>query len=65
MKCPYTLPASYRPAYDIKAPVVTTNGASTTGALTVKRDGTIDVGNLGSSGSGDVRTGFISFPAGM
>ena len=66
--CPYVLPEKYRigKVFDhITVPLVTNNGDSWTGALVVKSDGQIIVKNLGSSGSTDVRYGFLCYPVGI
>ena len=66
--CPYILPQKYRigKVFDhITVPLVTNNGDSWTGALVVKSDGQIIVKNLGSSGSTDVRYGFLCYPVGI
>lgn len=65
-KCPYVLPAKYRPKLShITTPAVTTNGHSCTSVLVVKSDGTINVSNRGGSGSDDSRYGVLFYPVGV
>lgn len=63
--CPYTLPAGSRPSVDVQVPMLTGNGGSWTGYLTIFKDGGIEVGNYGNAGSTDERTGFAMFPIGF
>lgn len=63
--CPYTLPEKYRPSISVTAPVVTGNGASWTGYISVGINGQIILGNYGSSGSSDKRRGFLMYPIGI
>lgn len=58
----YTLPEEYTPGIEVTAPLVTANGASTTGYVRVQTDGKIIVGNYGGTGSTDVRQGFVMYP---
>ena len=61
----YRLPEAYRPGMPVSAPLLTTNGASTTGMVTVNADGTIVVRNAGGAGSSDSRSGFVMYPIGF
>lgn len=61
----YILPAAYRPGITVQGPLQTANGASTTGAVVVNTDGSIDVKNVGSSGSTDQRFGMVVYPVGF
>ena len=61
-RCPYMIPSQYRPIITVAAPVITTNGASTTGGITAGSDGVITVGNYGSTGSSDLRSGVLMWP---
>jgi hypothetical protein len=63
--CPYTLPEKYRPSISVSAPVVTGNGGSWTGYISVGTNGNIILGNYGSSGSNDKRRGFLMYPISM
>lgn len=63
--CPYTLPEEYCPSISTTAPVVTGNGGSWTGYISVNTAGKIVVGNYGNSGSGDKRRGFLMYPISM
>ena len=62
--CPYTIPSEYRPHREYSAPLVTTNGGSWTGAVTVNPNGSIAAKNLGNAGSRDTRNGSITWVAG-
>lgn len=64
-ECPYKLPQGYRPSFNVRSALITSNGGSTTGGLYVGSNGTIAVANNGSSGSSDARYGSVSFLAGM
>lgn len=63
--CPYTLPKEYCPSISTTAPVVTGNGGSWTGYISVGTSGNIILGNYGNSGSGDKRRGFLMYPISM
>lgn len=63
--CPYTLPEEYCPSISTTAPVITGNGGSWTGYISVSTAGKIVVGNYGNSGSGDKRRGFLMYPISM
>ena len=63
--CKHTLDAKYRPSKDIVVPAISENGGSWTGVVCVKADGTLYVGNFGSSGTEHQRYGFIVYPIGM
>lgn len=63
--CPYTLPKEYCPSISTTAPVVTGNGGSWTGYISVGVSGNIVLGNYGNSGSGDKRRGFLMYPISM
>lgn len=65
VRCPYTIPEGYRPRVDIQVPMLTANGASCTGYMTVFASGVIEVGNYGNTGSSDKRTGTASYPIGF
>lgn len=52
----------YRPKYEMSSPLMTANGASHTGFLIVTAGGTVGVKNMGSSGSGDARSGSVCWP---
>lgn len=62
--CPYTIPADYRPPFNIQMHMGTANGGSTTGYMTVfSNNGKIQIGNYGNSGSSEVRYGgFACYP---
>lgn len=62
-ECPYTIPSGKRPTIEVFAPVVTSNGDSTTGSLRVNATGKIIVQNNGGTGSANVRYGFIMWPS--
>lgn len=61
--CPYTIPSGKRPTIEVFAPVVTSNGRSTTGSLRVNVTGKVTVQNNGGTGSADARYGFIMWPS--
>lgn len=63
--CPYTLPEEYCPSISTTAPVITGNGGSWTGYISVSTAGKIVVGNYGNKGSGDKRRGFLMYPISM
>lgn len=63
--CPYTLPEEYCPSISTTAPVVTGNGGSWTGYISVSTDGKIILGNYGNGGSSDKRRGFLMYPISM
>lgn len=63
--CPYTLPEEYCPSISTTAPVITGNGGSWTGYISVNTAGKIIVGNYGNSGSADKRRGFLMYPISM
>jgi hypothetical protein len=63
--CPYILPEEYCPSISTTAPVVTGNGGSWTGYISVSTAGKIVLGNYGNSGSGDKRRGFLMYPISM
>lgn len=52
----------YRPAYEVSAPLLVSNGASHTGFLCVNPAGTVSVKNMGSNGSADTRNGSVCWP---
>lgn len=62
--CPYTLPAEYKPSYNVHVPVITLNGESTTGCMRVLTNGKISVMNGGHLGSTDKRFGVLVYPLG-
>lgn len=57
-----TIRNEYRPKYEMSNPVIITNGASHTGFLVVTPEGLVRVQNMGSSGSGDTRSGSVCWP---
>lgn len=61
--CPYTIPSGKRPIIEVLAPVMTSNGVSTTGCIGVATDGEIYVRNNGSAGSTDNRYGVLMWPS--
>lgn len=63
--CPYTLPEEYCPSISTTAPVVTGNGGSWTGYISVSTAGKIVLGNYGNGGSSDKRRGFLMYPISM
>lgn len=63
--CPYTLPEEYCPSISTTAPVVTGNGGSWTGYISVSTNGKIVLGNYGNGGSSDKRRGFLMYPISM
>lgn len=63
--CPYALPAGLRPSVDMQVPMLTGNGGSWTGYMTIFKTGAIEVGNYGNAGSADKRVGFAMFPIGF
>lgn len=63
--CPYTLPAEYSPHMSVRAPVVTANGGSYTGYVSVTSVGEISVSNFGGTGSTDARSGTLCYPIGI
>lgn len=63
--CPYTLPEEYCPSISTTAPVITGNGGSWTGYISVSTAGKIVVGNYGNSGSDNKRRGFLMYPISM
>ena len=65
IKCPYTIPEGYRPRVDVQVPMLTGNGSSWTGYMTVFTTGAIEVGNYGNAGSTDERVGTASYPIGF
>ena len=52
----------YRPTFEVSAPLLVANGSSHTGFLAVNPAGTVSVKNMGSSGSGDGRSGSVCWP---
>lgn len=60
--CPTLVKASHRPVSEITASLITENGSSCTGLVTVAPNGVIKVKNMGSSGSSDARWGSVSWP---
>lgn len=52
----------YRPPYEVSNPLMVANGASHTGFLVVTGGGVVSVKNMGSSGSGDSRSGSVCWP---
>lgn len=65
VRCPYTMPEGLRPSRWTGAPVLTSNGKSTTGMIDVDKNGIIRVANQGNAGSADTRQGFIMYPIGL
>ena len=63
--CPYALPAGLRPSVDVQVPMLTGNGGSWTGYMTIFKTGAIEVGNYGNAGSADKRVGSAMFPIGF
>lgn len=57
-----TIREAYRPKTEMSNPMMITNGASHTGFLVVTVGGVVRVQNMGSSGSGDTRSGSVSWP---
>lgn len=60
--CPYVIPVQYRPRVEVNVAAITSNGASWTGIMNIGTDGSINVKNMGSSGSADVRYAAVSWP---
>lgn len=52
----------YRPPFEVSNPLMVANSASHTGFLVVTGAGTVSVKNMGSSGSGDNRSGSVCWP---
>ena len=63
--CPYTLPEEYCPSISMTTPVVTGNGGSWTGYISISTAGQIIIGNYGNGGSSDKRRGFLMYPIGI
>ena len=57
-----TIREEYRPKYEMSNPLMVANGESHTGFLTVATNGVVVVKNMGSSGSGDTRSGSVCWP---
>lgn len=57
-----TIRKEYRPKYEMSNPVMITNAASHTGFLVVTPEGVVRVQNMGSTGSGDTRSGSVCWP---
>lgn len=52
----------YCPKYEMSNPMLVANGSSHTGFLVVSPNGAISVKNMGSGGSGDIRSGSVCWP---
>lgn len=52
----------HRPLFEVSNTLMIANGASHTGFLVVKPNGTVSVKNMGASGSGDARSGSVCWP---
>lgn len=61
--CPYTLPAGYRPPFEVNAACTVHNG-QTSRMLIVAPDGVIHVANMGAAGSTQTCVGFLVYPIG-
>lgn len=57
-----TIREAYRPKTEMSSPMMVSNGGSNTSFLTVNAAGMVGVKNMGASGSGDTRSGSVSWP---